>query len=319
MEFFLRELIERSEGRLASLPDEIVVGRPIRFAGANPDENLALERYGRVFARLTNSRIHYVYEPLAAAFSAAESVTNEEVFVIGDFGGGTTDFSIVRILSSPEGKRCIPLGNAGIGIAGDRFDFRILDHLVLPLLGKGGQYESFGKTLEIPRSYFADFSDWSRLALMKNYRTLVELRRLKKQASEPEKIERLLQFIQAELGYALYQAVGRVKQDLSSSDEAIFRFSGNGIDIEQCVRRADFDRWIEPDLARMGETLDQAMREAGQRIDEIDRVFLTGGTSLVPAVREMMTMRFGAEKITSGAELTSVAHGLGLIGLQRGR
>jgi hypothetical chaperone protein len=92
-----------------------------------------------------------------------------------------------------------------------------------------------------------------------------------------------------------------------------------GIDIEQRVRRADFDLWIEPDLARMGQTLDQAMREAGLRIDEIDRVFLTGGTSLVPAVREMMTMRFGAEKITSGAELTSVAHGLGLIGLQRGR
>ena len=83
---------------------------------------------------------------------------------MADFGGGTSDFSVVRIAAPGAARRCEPLGHAGVGIAGDRFDFRIVNHLVMPLLGKGGTYRSFDKLLEIPRGYFADFGDWSRLA-----------------------------------------------------------------------------------------------------------------------------------------------------------
>ena len=211
------------------------------------------------------------------------------------------------------GRRCVPLGHAGIGLAGDRFDQRIVDRLVLPLLGQGGLYRSFDKVLEIPRSYFADFADWSRLALMRNRRTLAELDRLRRSAVEPQAIARMIAVIEGELGFALYDAVGRLKRALSGDEEATFAFSGGGLDIEMRVTRAEFEGWIADDLARIASTLDRALAAAGVAPEEVDRVFLTGGTSLVPAVRRIFAGRFGEERLVSGGELTSIAHGLALI------
>ena len=110
--------------------------------------------------------------------------------LVADFGGGTTDFSVVRVAEPGSARRCLPLASSGVGIAGDRFDKRIVDHLVLPLLGKGGSYRSFDKVLEIPGGYFSDFADWSRLALMRNRRTLDELRKLQRDAIDPVPIGR---------------------------------------------------------------------------------------------------------------------------------
>ena len=207
----------------------------------------------------------------------------------------------------------MPLGHAGIGIAGDRFDQRIVDRLILPMLGKGGSYQSFGKILEIPRGYFADFADWSRLALMRNRRTLDELRRLQRSAIDGDAIGRMIAVIENELGYPLYDAVGRLKRALSTDDTAHFHFSGAGLEIDTDVDRADFESWIAEDVTQIEATLDRALAAANTRESEIDRVFLTGGTSLTPIVRGIFTRRFGADAIMSGGELTSIAHGLALI------
>ncbi len=241
-------------------------------------------------------------------------MTQAATILVADFGGGTSDFSIVRVEAPGAARRCVPLGSAGIGIAGDRFDYRILDHLVLPMLGKGGSYESFGKQLEIPRSYFADFADWSRLALMRNRKTMAELERLQKAAHDPAAIGRMITVIEKELGYPLYDAVGALKRALSSQEEADFRFEGGGLAIEAKVTRADFEGWIAPDLARMEAAVDAALAKAGVGAEAIDRVFLTGGTSLIPAIRGIFARRFGDERLATGGELTSIAHGLALIG-----
>jgi hypothetical chaperone protein len=233
---------------------------------------------------------------------------------VADFGGGTSDFSVVRIAAPGAAKRCVPLGHAGVGIAGDRFDYRILDKLVMPLLGKGGSYRSFDKVLEIPGGHFSDFADWSRLALMRNRRTLAELDKLRRSALDPRPIERMIAVVEQELGYRLYEAVGQVKRDLSASEAARFRFSGAGLSIEAEVSRAEFEAWIAPDLQRIEAAVDQALSRAGTGPGEIDRVFLTGGTSLIPRIRRMFEDRFGADRIASGNELTSIAHGLALIG-----
>ncbi|MDI1296475.1 MAG: Hsp70 family protein, partial [bacterium] len=176
---FLAHMVDHAGGALHDRPERIIVGRPVEYAGSRPDEALARKRYDAMFADF-GTDIHYVYEPLGAAFSYASRLTDPATIMVADFGGGTSDFSIVRVEAPGATRRCVPLGSAGIGIAGDRFDYRILDHLVLPMLGKGGSYQSFGKELEIPRSYFADFADWSRLALMRNRRTMEELARLQK-------------------------------------------------------------------------------------------------------------------------------------------
>jgi hypothetical chaperone protein len=209
------------------------------------------------------------------------------------------------------GRRC---PNARCRIAGDDFDFRLLDHLLLPLLGKGSQYRSFDKSLVIPGNYFADFSNWSRLALMRNRRTMDELKRLQRQAVDPAAIARLIAVVDNELGYPLYDAIGRVKRSLSDEQSAMFRFSGAGLEIEAEVTRAMFERWITDDLARIEATVDTALSSSGVGNGDIDRVFLTGGSSLIPAVRETFARRFGADRVSIGGELTSIAHGLALIG-----
>lgn len=310
---FLDRLIAHAGGRLDERPRRIIVGRPVQYAGAQPDNALARRRYAAMLEGF-GTEIHYVHEPLGAAHSYAAGLTEPATILVADFGGGTTDFSIVRVAEPGTARRCVPLASSGIGISGDRFDYRIMDRLVLPLLGKGGRYRSFDKLLDIPGGYFADFADWSRLALMRNRRTLAELHHLQRDAVEPELIGRMIALIEHEQGFPLYDAVGRVKIALSTDDHAEFRFSGGGIDISADVRRVDFEGWIAEDLRRIEAAMDEALARAGIDAAAIDRVFLTGGSSLIPAIRALYHRRFGEDRIATGGELTSIAHGLALIG-----
>jgi hypothetical chaperone protein len=309
---FLRRLAAHAGGALDRV-GRLVVGRPVAYAGSNPDPALARHRYDLMFDGF-GGEIHYVYEPLAAAFSYAARLTAEALVLVADFGGGTSDFSVVHMKAPGKPSRFTALGHAGIGIAGDDFDFRLLDRLVLPRLGKGSQYRSFDKSLVIPASYFADFGNWSRLALMRNRRTLDELRRLQKQADDPAAIDRLIAVIENDLGYPLYDAIGRVKRSLSSAASATFVFASAGLDISAEVSRAAFEAWIAEDLAHIEATVDNALAASGVVSSDIDCVFLTGGSSLIPAVRRIFERRFGADRVAAGSELTSIAQGLALIG-----
>jgi hypothetical chaperone protein len=310
---FLAKLSDRSGGVLAKRTARLVVGRPVAFAGHAPDEALARDRYDRMFAEL-GTEVHYVYEPLGAAFSFASALRDPATVLVADFGGGTSDFSLVRIEAPGAPRRCVPLAHSGVGIAGDRFDSRILDNLVLPLLGKGGLYRSFDKLLEIPGGWFSDFADWSSLALLRNRKTLAALDALRRAACDPVPIERMIAIIEQELGYQLYEAVGRAKRDLSTRPISRFRFAGGGLSIEAEFTRAQFEQWIAPDVEQMEEAVERVLKSANLGPDQVDRVFLTGGTSLIPRIRRLFEERFGAAKIAGGNELTSIAHGLALIG-----
>ena len=313
---FLGELARHSGGELSDRNGRIIVGRPVAYAGSNPDPALARQRYDLMFEGF-GAEVHYVYEPLAAAFTYAARLADEATVLVADFGGGTSDFSVVHMKAPGAAQRFTALGHAGIGTAGDDFDFRLLDNLVLPQLGKGSEYRSFDKSLVIPGSYFADFSNWSRLALMRNRRTLEELRRLQRQAVDPAAIARLIAVIDNEYGYPLYDAIGRVKRRLSEGTSAPFRFSGAGLEIEAEVTREMFETWIADDLSRIEATVDAALSASGVVSADIDRVFMTGGSSLIPAVHQIFSRRFGADRVAVGGELTSIAHGLALIGQRR--
>ncbi len=314
---FLDHLAAHAGDALKNLPERIVVGRPVRYVGSRPDPALAAARYGAMFAGL-GREIHYVYEPLGAAYGFASRLSQPATLLVADFGGGTSDFSIVRV-GAPDApgsatRRCTPLASAGVGIAGDRFDYRIMDKLVLPLLGKGGSYRSFDKVLEIPAGHFADFSDWSRLALMRSKRTLDQLGKLRHAATDPAAIDRMIAVVENELGYGLYEAIGAVKRALSSQTHASFTFAGEGLSVSADVSRADFEAWIAPDLAELDDGVDRVLARAGLDAGQIDHVFLTGGSSLIPAVRALFERRFGEGRLASGDELTSIAHGLALVG-----
>ena len=311
---FLEQVRGHAGEALTDLPPRVIVGRPVTFAGGNPNEPLALERYENAFARLGFSDIRYAYEPVGAAFYFARSLKETATVLVADFGGGTSDFSIIRFEPSPEGLRSVPLGRAGVGVAGDEFDYRIIDSLVSPELGKGTTYTAMGKTLPIPQRYYTAFAKWEQLAFLRASKDMKDIRGLVRNADEADKIERLVEVLDENYGYALYQSVSALKVALSSQDEAEFVFAQGDVDIRATVTRAEFEGWIAPELTAMQEAVDLALERAGLSAYQIDRVFLTGGTSFVPAVRRIFTERFSEQKIESGSEFESIASGLALIG-----
>jgi len=310
---FLLSLLRHSGGAMADLPARVIVGRPVAFAGLQPDPALALRRYQDAFARLGFADIRYAYEPVAAAFFFARQLTADATVLVADFGGGTSDFSIIRFERHAGRLKATPLANSGVGVAGDAFDYRILDHLVSPRLGKGSSYRAFDKLLPIPNRYYTAFARWEQLALMRASRDMRDIRALVRTAVEPEKIAALVELLDDNHGYRLYQSVSRLKEALSSAEQAVFSFKAGDIAIEGPVKRSHFERWITPELTAIAGAVDEAMARAHLKSEGVDRVFLTGGSSFVPAVRRLFAERFGEAKLESGGELVSIASGLALI------
>ena len=310
---FLLRLRAHAGEALSDAPGRVIVGRPVRFAGASADPALALKRYEDAFRRLGFTDIRYALEPVAAAFFFARRLDADATVLVADFGGGTSDFSIIRFERRGGRLTSRALGGSGVAIAGDAFDYRIIDYLVSPALGKGSSYRDFANILPVPPRYYASFARWDQLALMRASRDMRDIRSLVKKSLEPEKLARLVELLDGEHGYPLYQSVSRLKEDLSAHEEAVFDFRAGSIGLQQRVKRTDFEGWIGRELAAIDTAVDEAMTGAVLTPDGVDRVFLTGGSSFVPAVRRLFEDRFGAAKISTGAELESIASGLSLI------
>ena len=314
LEAFFRTVLRHGGEPLQHLPKTLVLGRPVKFAGQNADAETARTRYEAAFTRFGFDRIVHVLEPVAAAYYYAQRLTKSANVLVGDFGGGTSDFSVLRFDGAGGDFRAFPLAHSGVGLAGDTFDYRIIDAVISPQLGKGSTYESWGKILTVPSHYFAAFAKWNELCLLKHSPAMRELKSLAKQSTDPAKLDSLIRLIEFGAIYSLYTAVSRVKTRLSTETEAELVFRDAGIDIRATVRRHDFEAWIKPDLDRIELCVAEALAAAGLDHSRVDKVFLTGGTSLVPAVQGIFDRLFGAARVETGDELLAVASGLALIG-----
>ncbi|MBX5047787.1 Hsp70 family protein [Rhizobium lentis] len=314
MEIFVRRLRSYAGDNWPSNVSRIVTGRPVHFAGASPDPALATERYNEALSRFGFPEIHYVYEPVAAAFYFAQNLKQDATVLVADFGGGTTDYSLIRFETVAGRLTATPIGHSGVGVAGDHFDYRMIDNIVAPLIGKGSHFKSFDKILEVPSNYYSSFGRWNQLSIFKTTREFEDLKKLVRTSLEPEKLEIFIDLIDHDEGYPLYQAVSATKMALSAADEAPFDFAPLGRGGRRSIKRRDFESWIAEDLARIEGALDEVLEKTETKPAEIDKVFLTGGTSFVPAVRRIFTERFERDRIESGGELLSIAHGLALIG-----
>jgi hypothetical chaperone protein len=308
---FLRAFL--AEAGIETQGAHVVAGRPVKFVGETADDALGEQRLRDAFAAAGVGAIDTAFEPEAAGYRFARDLTAPANVLIGDFGGGTSDFSIVRF----DGGQVTPLGTTGIGIAGDVFDFRIIDNVISPRLGKGDTYRITKTDLPVPPEYFSAFARWHRLSLMKAPKTLRAIAEVAKAAKHPERLLGLITLIEDEMGYQLYQAVSAAKAALSRAEQVTLRFHHKTIRIDEVITRAAFEGWIGEDIALMDQTVGRALAEARLDAGAIDHVFLTGGTSFVPAVRRLFELRFGAERVSAGGEFVSVAEGLALIGRDR--
>ncbi len=317
---FFDEMHAHAGKQMQQQVPRLVVGRPVQYVGANPDAELAMRRYREALATIGFDEVFFAYEPVAAAFFYARRLQHDATVLVADFGGGTTDYSVMHFEvgapthSAAKNIRAHALAHAGAGIAGDRFDYRIIDKVVSPLLGKGSEFNSMGKILEMPNSCYASFASWHLLSVLPTSREFREFRELLTWAKQPELIKRMIGLVESGRSYSLYQAVSSVKAQLSSQEQATLRFETPEVSIAAPIKRSEFEHWIADDLEVIEKALDEALRRANLGPESISKVFLTGGTSFVPAVRRMFEQRFGKDKLESGDEFESIANGLALIG-----
>ncbi len=313
----LRDLRLRASQCFGFEVTHALCGRPVVFVGADSeaDNDFAVERLRNSFLQAGYTDVQFAMEPVAAAYAYQAAGERDETLLIGDFGGGTTDFSLLRVGpgANAQGGPQV-LANTGVGLAGDAFDARLVRYLISPALGSESQARSLGKLLPaLPAWIYANLERWHTLSFLRTRDVGNLLRTAEKNALEPGKIAALRTAIENDLGYRLHGAVQRVKIDLSAREATEFDLDTEALRLRTPVTRAQFEAWIAPDLQRMETSLDDLLQKAAVTPEQVDRVFLTGGTSLVPAVRRVFTTRFGEDRVGSGEAFTSVAHGLALM------
>ena len=164
----------------------------------------------------------------------------------------------------------------------------------------------------MPSSVYLKLEKWHHLSFLKTQDTLRMLRSLEVLSEEPAKIAALIDLVENDAGYNLHRSVQRTKVELSSCQKSEFVYEDPLVSIRQVVTRSDFEDWIEPELSAISDCVDTLLIDSKTKASQVDRVFLTGGTSLVPAVRRIFENRFGADRVSAGDEFTSVARGLAL-------
>ena len=284
-----------------------VVGRPVRYWGAERDEDdaRAVARMREALAKAGFEEVVFEYEPVGAAARYAAQLAHEELIVVADFGGGTTDFSVIRV--GPGQARVLATG--GIGISGDAFDARVIDAIVAPALGRGTRYrDEMGGEAPVPAWLYGHLRRWHLLSFLKEESTQRLLDRVVRGALDPVRVGRLASVVEDDLGLPLHRAVEGAKVRLSAAERERVELAAIALDLP--ITRAAFDAWIAEDLAMIDSVLDDVLARAGVVAGDVDRVFATGGSSLVPAVRGRLGARFSDELVVGGEELTSVAWGL---------
>jgi hypothetical chaperone protein len=313
----LRDLREKAEKQFRIDIRSAVVGRPVHFSGSEreEDDRYAERRLQSAFELAGYEFVEFEMEPVAAAHYYESLLDHDELILIGDFGGGTSDFSLVHVGPSLRRRGRVTgdiVGNAGLGVAGDAFDAKIIRHLVSPALGADSQLRSLDKILPVPNWVYIKLERWHHLSLLRAKDVLDMLRGVRAQALEPEKIGALIHFIKEDLGFQLHRAVQKVKCDLSNFPVTTFCFSDGSVDLATVVERVSFEGWISEELGQIAGCVDSLLSSSGVHPKDVDMVFLTGGSSFVPAVRRIFEERFGERHIRGGNEFTSVARGLAL-------
>ena len=316
---FLRFLRTAAGKSLGALPTSVVLGRPAFFVDDDPEADAAAERQLEAAARAAGfESIAFQFEPIAAALDYERSVNAEEIALVADIGGGTSDFSVVRV--SPERARSSDrrqdiLGFTGVHIGGTDFDKQLALASVMPALGLRSPLRRKG--LDVPSSYFYDLATWHRISFLYDPKVLTEVRGVLRDSTEPEKIERLLRVLEQRKGHELLTGVESAKIELSCTDLAALSLDDSVADISLKITRAELEDVVADSLQRMRSRIDDVLEMAGLTPHSVSAVFLTGGATRMPSVRKSVAAAVPTARLIVGDTFGSVATGLGLDAAKR--
>jgi hypothetical chaperone protein len=210
-----------------------------------------------------------------------------------------------------QDRRADVVASGGVPIGGDRFDAEIMRHKLLRHFGHGATYEVMQKRMVVPMSILGRLLSWHEMSFIRERATQQLIDRILYGSDDVPAIEALYDLVEENLGYRLFRAIEGAKIRLSSADETRIEFHEARIDIDEPITRADFERFSQPLLDELSACTARVLDEARVGSDEIQSVFLTGGSSQIPAVRQLFAARFGEGKLRTADAFTSVAEGLG--------
>jgi hypothetical chaperone protein len=293
----------------------VVMGRPVVFS-EDPEEDRLAEKRLLIAARKAGfENIAFQYEPIAAGFLYEQSINKPETVLIGDFGGGTSDFTLMKLdknkMKNGDRKSDI-IHTGGIHIGGDDFDAQIMWNKLVPYFGYGLKYDSMGKMLDLPVHIFRTLCEWEQMAFLKEGKIRRKLDEYHRYTNYNPAINRLIFFIDNNLGFSMFQDIEKAKIELSSESIAEIIYQRSLIDINVKVALEEFNLFIEKELSKIDSFITTFLEEANIKPEDVDNVFLTGGTSSIGAVIDIFNRKFSREKIHSGDNFNSVALGLAL-------
>lgn len=312
VEIFVQHLKTRAEQFADEDITAVVHGRPVRFVdgddAADAKAQATLERIAR---KIGFRDISFVYEPIAAAYHYEETAPREELVLVADIGGGTSDFSVIRIGPERRGKpdrASDILANGGARIGGTDFDTRLSLAAVMPLLGLGTNLAE--KDLPMPTGVYFDLATWATINFTYTFKMDREVRELLAQSQSPEKVVRLQKTIQQRLGHRIAFGVEDAKIALSAQPSARLPLDFLESGLHGTLTRADFEDAIGDKTTRLHSTARACIADAGVRPEDIQTIFFTGGSSRVPAVRHAIASAAPEARATEGSDFLSVAMGL---------
>jgi len=326
--FFVTSLKQRAEAFLKSggSLDSVVMGRPVYFNDTDSELDNAAEEHLAAIARIAGFKhVSFQFEPIAAALNYEKQVKSEELALIIDIGGGTSDFTLIRV--SPERQQLLDrqqdiLGNHGIHIGGTDFDRRLSMAGVMSEFGLGMPMRDRPE-MEMPVHYYVDLATWHKVHLLYEREVLIELSRL--MVSDKLRMERLVYLLKNRMGHQLAALVEEAKIELSSLPETPVDL--NSLlppDLElttgSCVlTQQQLQDSLQHDVGRVFTAMDETLNQAGLSREDIDTVFTTGGSTALPMVRRCIDDAFPHAQQIAGDLYNSVGSGLLVEAMKRYR
>ena len=312
----LRRVREAAAPHTGGAPERVVLGRPALFTTDPEADALAESRLRRAAESAGFTHIQFLIEPIAAALSYESQLTQDELVLVADFGAGTTDLTLMRLGPSRRGqpdRRADVVGSTGVRIGGDRFDAEIMRHALLPRFGAGSTYRVRGlsdKRMPVPQHLMAKLLSWHEMSFIREKSSQEVLELMLTSSDKPAEAEALYDLVMDNLGYRLFRAIEAAKVRLSSEEETVLEFDEARIHLHERITRAGFEAASAPLLAELRQVT-EGLLERCAGAGEVDAVFLTGGSSQIPAVRRLYVERFGEGRVRTRDAFTSVAEGLG--------
>ncbi len=293
--------------------DQVVLGRPARFSKDPTIDAFAEERLRKAAGLAGFSTVRFVIEPIAAALAWEATLDHDELVLVADFGAGTSDLTLMWLGPTRReraDRRADVVASAGVYVGGDRFDAAIMKHLLLPFFGQGSTYEVGFKRVPIPGYVLGRLLSWNEMSLIRERSTRELIEQMLKSSDRKPAIEALHDLVMYNLGYRFFRAIEKAKIELSTAETSRITFDDERIQLDVPISRAQFDGFSAPLLDELEACADEVMAAAPSN-HRVDSVFLTGGSSQIPCVRELFARKFGADRLRTKDAFTSVAEGLG--------